>query len=860
MGISNAIKLLLLLVLFGITTALAIEFASSPDSNDETPSRNVSSQEGERSLFERMLRGRRHRGRRPRGRRGPRQPRPLPRVGRPRVGRRRARRAPVIVAQDGSGNFRTIREALDASRRRKGLGRFVIHIKAGVYREILVVDVRMKNIKFIGDGIGRTIITGSNFNIDKVRGTWESATVLVEGEGFVARDLTFQNTNGLAQAPAITITAPTSAFYRVGFEGYQDTVYVKQGKQFFKECDVYGTVDFICGNGASIFQNSKIIARKPLNGGNTITISASDRNQPNDPTGLVFQNCLLTATPDLRAVLFGPDLAASSRLHIYLGRPWQAFSRTIFMTCDFDLPIHAEGWLEWEKRRDGGPNVYYREFSNKGLGSGTGGRVRWAGYRVMTDRNEANQFTVANFIQEFPKTLRACLFISDEDCRTWIEKEDQKSFLSKSFKENDDMAKYVDVSQIEVNAFRDALLNDLQNSFKFDIDSLSNCDSLVGESIDEIDSFEDNAIARQLDLIRRKSDVYPMVDNTMEETNCLGVVGVALAIEFASSPDSNDETPRRNVSSPEGGRSLLQRMLRGRRPRGPRRPRPLPRVGRPRAGRRRGRRAPVVVAQDGSGNFRTIKEALDASLRRKGVGRFVIHIKAGVYREALVVDDLTFQNTYRHQPAPAVTIEAPRSAFYRVGFDGYQDTVYVISGQQFFKECDVYGTVDFICGNGAAIFQNSNIIARKSFTGHQITITASARNWSNELTGLIFQNCRIMATPDLRAVFGLTQIYLGRPWKPFSRTIFVNCDIDLPIHPEGWLAWDGAPATELTGPNVYYREFGNRGMGSWTGGRVRWAGYRPMMDRNEANQFTVTNFIQGLTWLPRTGVPFFAGL
>lgn len=167
MGTSNAIKLLFLLALFTIATALAIEFASSSaDSNDATPSRNVSSPEGERRLLQQMLRGGRRRGGRPRGR-----------VGMRRAGRRRGRRAPVVVAQDGSGNFPTIKAALDASLRRKGVGRFVIHIKAGVYREVVVVDERMKNIRFTGDGIGRTIITGSNYEGLGDFGAWNSTTL-----------------------------------------------------------------------------------------------------------------------------------------------------------------------------------------------------------------------------------------------------------------------------------------------------------------------------------------------------------------------------------------------------------------------------------------------------------------------------------------------------------------------------------------------------------------------------------------------------------------------------------------------------------------------------------------------------------
>ncbi|XP_058205632.1 pectinesterase-like [Rhododendron vialii] len=378
MGTLNAIKLLFLLALFTIATALAIEFASSADSNDATPSRNVSSSEGERSLLQRMLRGRRRRGRRPSGQAGMR-----------RAGRRKGRRAPVVVAQDGSGNFPTIKAALDASLTRKGVGRFVIHIKAGVYNEIVVVDERMKNIRFTGDGIGRTIITGHNHNSLLGLRTWNSATVLVQGDGFVARDITFQNTHRKAQAPAITIDAPRSAFYRVGFDGYQDTILFRSGQQFFKECDVYGTVDFICGDGTAIFQNSNIIARNSSTG-NQITITASKRDDANLSTGLVFQNCRVTAAPDLRKE-FGSK-------EIYLGRPWGDQARTIFMNCDLDLPIHPEGWLDWPGRPESLGKVYYREFGNRGMGSLT--RGRWSRYRViMTDRNEANQFTVANFIQ-----------------------------------------------------------------------------------------------------------------------------------------------------------------------------------------------------------------------------------------------------------------------------------------------------------------------------------------------------------------------------------------------------------------------------------------------------------------------------
>ncbi|KAI8564611.1 hypothetical protein RHMOL_Rhmol03G0194100 [Rhododendron molle] len=783
MGLSNAMKLVLLLTLFTIATTLAIQIASEsgPDSDVGIPSKNISSPGGERSLLQRMLKGKHHKkGRRHRGRR--------PRL----AAEKPVGNAAAVVAQDGSGNFPNIKAALDASLKRGGNGRFVIHIKSGVYSEHVVVTEAMKNVMFTGDGMGKTIITGSLSIISGDRGTSESATVIIKGDGFVARDITFRNTAGPEkhQAPAITSSAPHSAFFRCGFEGYQDTIDAVRGQQFFKECDIYGTVDFICGDAAAIFQDCNLRLRRSP--GRTITIAASSRNLASSPTGFVFQHCRVTAEPELSQVI--------GTHKIYLGRPWKSFARTIYIQNDFDVPVQAQGWMPWETRSDGGDanTVYYREYGNRGIGSSTGGRVKWPGYRVM-DSNEASQFTVANLIQG----------------HTWL-----------------------------------------------------------------------------------PSTGVPF-------NPALFTIATALAIEFASSSaDSNDPTPSRTVLSPEGERRLLQQMLRGRRRRGIR---PRGQAGMRRAGRRRGRRAPVIVAQDGSGNFQTIKAALDASLRRKGVGRFVIHIKAGVYREVVVVDermknirftgdgigrtiitgsnfeggnfgawnsttvlvqgdgfvarDLTFQNTYRYKPAPAITIEAPQSAFYRVGFDGYQDTILLRgTGRQFFKECDVYGTVDFICGDGNSIFQNSNIIARKSFTGNEITITASRRGVTNLSTGLVFQNCRVTAMPDLREAFGSTKIYLGRPWGDHARTIFMNCDFDLPIHPEGWLAWEGSSPVLRTNPPVDYREFGNRGMGSLTRGRVRWAGYRVMTDRNEANQFTVANFIQGQTWLPRTGVPFFLDL
>lgn len=194
MALSNAMKLLFLLVVFTITTTLAMQIASSSDSDEVTPGRNISSSEGERSLMQRMLRGKHHKRSRKgrhihqgkKKRRGDRR-QALPRsLRRPRFA---GEKQPVgnvaaVVAQDGSGNFPNIKAALDASLKRGGDGRYVIHIKSGVYAEHVVVTAAMKNIMFTGDGIGRTIITGSLSKGETGR-TAESATISMSSLFFI---------------------------------------------------------------------------------------------------------------------------------------------------------------------------------------------------------------------------------------------------------------------------------------------------------------------------------------------------------------------------------------------------------------------------------------------------------------------------------------------------------------------------------------------------------------------------------------------------------------------------------------------------------------------------------------------------
>ncbi|XP_058764401.1 pectinesterase 2-like [Vicia villosa] len=291
----------------------------------------------------------------------------------------------AVVAKDGSGKYTTVSAAVNAAPK-NNKGRYIIHVKAGVYNE--QVEIKAKNIMLVGDGIGKTIITGSK-SVGGGTTTFRSATVAVVGDGFIGQDITFRNTAGASnhQAVALRSGSDLSVFYRCSFEGYQDTLYVYSDRQFYKECNIYGTVDFIFGNAAAVFQNCNIFARNPPNKVNTIT--AQGRMDPNQNTGISIHNSRVTAASDLKPV--------QGSVKTYLGRPWKQYSRTVFMKSSLDSLIHPAGWLEWNgdfALR----SLYYGEYMNTGPGSSTRNRVKWQGYHVMTSASEASKFTVSNFI------------------------------------------------------------------------------------------------------------------------------------------------------------------------------------------------------------------------------------------------------------------------------------------------------------------------------------------------------------------------------------------------------------------------------------------------------------------------------
>ncbi|KAK4385105.1 putative pectinesterase/pectinesterase inhibitor 17 [Sesamum angolense] len=280
----------------------------------------------------------------------------------------------------------------------------------------------------------------------------------------------------------------------------------------------------------------------------------------------------------------------------------------------------------------------------------------------------------------------------------------------------------------------------------------------------------------------------------------------------------------------------------------------------------------LVVAQDGSGNYRrrllltwlrggaaaaaeVLEEVPPPSIPPPLVSPSALLHHRGDWR-GFIARGVTFRNTAGPQNHQAVALRSGSdlSVFYRCGFEGYHTLT--STQRQFYKECYVYGTVDFIFGNAAVVLQNCMIYARRPMDQQKNTITAQGRTDPNQNTGISIHDSRVMAAADLVPVLGSFRTFLGRPWKEYSRTVFMQTYLDSLVDPAGWLEWDGNFALNT----LYYGEYRNMGPSSSTSRRVRWRGYRVITSAAEAGRFTVANFIAGQSWLPATGVPFTAGL
>ena len=279
----------------------------------------------------------------------------------------------LTVAADGSGNFKTVGEAVAAvpENNRK---RFSIFIKNGVYKEQIKIPAEKPYVSLIGESAGKTVLTFDLTN--KIAGsTSASYSFYVGGHDFHAENLTFENSFGKGtQAVAVLTDADRTTFTNCKFVGWQDTLYAKNGRQFYQNCYLEGAVDFIFGQAAAVFENCEIHSKGDG------YIAAPMRFAADEPSGFVFDNCKLTGE--------------NTEKGVFLARPWRDYGRTVFLNTKMDAHIRAEGWNNWLPERE--KTAYFAEYNSSGAGAKTSERVKWT---HQLSKTEAAQFTAENFLK-----------------------------------------------------------------------------------------------------------------------------------------------------------------------------------------------------------------------------------------------------------------------------------------------------------------------------------------------------------------------------------------------------------------------------------------------------------------------------
>lgn len=288
-----------------------------------------------------------------------------------------------VVAKFG-GNFGTLQEAIDRVPLNNSQ-RVTIYVKRGTYREKVRIPRSKPFISLKGDGADETCIEWGDTASDLLGpngwplGTYGSASVAVESHNFIASGISFKNTaheshiHGSVpkQAVALSVKGDKAMFIKCNFYGAQDTLYDKEGRHYYYNCYIQGSIDFIFGNARSLFMGCKIHSIASNFG----YITAQKRMKFGQNTGFSFVHCIVNGSGS-----------------IYLGRPWGPYSTVVYSYTYFDSLIHPEGWKTWKNTTN---QVFYGEYNCYGPGSSMEGRVRWS--KRLTSR-QAHHFLTIDFI------------------------------------------------------------------------------------------------------------------------------------------------------------------------------------------------------------------------------------------------------------------------------------------------------------------------------------------------------------------------------------------------------------------------------------------------------------------------------
>ena len=289
-----------------------------------------------------------------------------------------APQADFIVAMDGTGQYLTIQEAINAvpDYRKKET---TIFIRNGIYKEKLILPESKSLVTFIGENVDSTIICYDDFASKKnifgeEKGTSGSAAFYIYAPNFTAKNISFSNTAGpVGQAVAVLVAGDKARFFNCKFLGNQDTLYTygKESRQYYNHCYIEGTVDFIFGWSTAVFDSCTIYGKQS----GFFTAASTPEGKA---FGYVFLHCNFTG-----------NAPPSS---FYLGRPWRPFAKTAILFSNIDNLVKPEGWNNWNKP-EAELSSFYAEYGNTGVGASSKSRVSWS--RQLTVE-EAGGFTLEN--------------------------------------------------------------------------------------------------------------------------------------------------------------------------------------------------------------------------------------------------------------------------------------------------------------------------------------------------------------------------------------------------------------------------------------------------------------------------------
>lgn len=267
----------------------------------------------------------------------------------------------LYVAADGSAKFKSVQEAIMSVPSGSRENPVVIRIAPGTYKELIYIQCEKRFFRLVGENPTNTILS---FNLyagitnaeGKPIGTFKTPSTTIDADDFSAENLTFENSAGpVGQALAIRVDGDRASFRHCRFLGWQDTILLNRGRQYFEDCYVCGHVDFIFGAATAWFEKCEI--HSLCDGYLTAASTPVDT-----PFGFVFSHCKISGEPGVKT---------------FLGRPWRIYASTIYLNCEMSKVVRSVGWNDWNKP-EAHTTTRYVEFNSTGVGASPTNRPEWA--------------------------------------------------------------------------------------------------------------------------------------------------------------------------------------------------------------------------------------------------------------------------------------------------------------------------------------------------------------------------------------------------------------------------------------------------------------------------------------------------